>query len=698
MNPLKSGSKPKTKKTLNSDRQANFSRTRKKRLSINGSDNNSFDYFSFTPDNDDDENVGPLNIKPSKSLSNELYNLYVELSHDLDLSVIDENELVFVMRSNYRLSTNFLNIVHKHIKQNRGVIKGDVLNIMWHPIILEYFWLRGISDPQKMHAMIEHKPFYNTDPYQLKDMEKSVARVWNAIFNGESILIYGDYDTDGVSSVATLYTALYDIVQIFNKGCKLTRYAPDREVYGIKPHKLQALIDKHGHFDVVITVDNGIKEVAAATYAKEMNTDLIVTDHHNVDYTTFPHDAFSVVNPRQDDCSYPDINLAGVGVAYKFVQGLIKYGYENSLYNGYDFNVDVNSLLDFVAIGTVGDMMPLDSSENRYFVYEGLNRIRNNPRPCFLAIEDQYFKVADIDATDIGFNISPKINSSGRLDDPEYALKWLTSTTMSDAAIWGNKLTDMNNERKMLTREFDAIAVNKIREDGNGEDSFIVLKLDGCPGGIQGLIASTVVGTFKRPAVVLTRKDKGNLTSESLWSGSCRSIPGVNVVQILDSCRDLFVSYGGHAAAAGLSIRDKDIDDFVRRSNEFAVNVISSDNLPETYYDFDIQIPDILTYKILDELKPFSGEDFGKPVYRMRNLIVHNAERWGKVNLDGQPSHMRVTCSDHRGNYLTCISYFWDSDLIDEHNFPDTITFYGEIQYNSYRKPYIMLIRDFEIE
>ncbi len=382
-------------------------------------------------------------------------------------------------------------------------------------------------------------------PMQMRGIPKAVGRIRQAVKRGESIVVYGDFDADGVTSTVLLVTALKAI------GANVRPYIPHRvdEGYGLNSAALCKLSQQGAQ--VVITVDCGIRSLAEADDARSYGLDLIVTDHHSVGPQV--PDAYAVINPKQLDCKYGENMLAGVGIAYRLADALFRATVNDRKPPPFP----VEDLLDLVAIGTVADLAPLDRAENRAMVIRGLARMREHPRPGVKAL----LAVSGVDplsatAETIGFRLGPRINAAGRLASADAAYRLLMAETEAEAAPFAEQLQSLNVKRQELTRQMQEYAAQLV---GDPKSVPLIFAVSGeFQQGIVGLVAGRLTEEYHRPAVILHRGEEES-------HGSCRSIEGFNITDALDLCADLLLRHGGHAQAAGFAVHNDNLEAFRNR-------------------------------------------------------------------------------------------------------------------------------------
>ncbi|MFW5691592.1 MAG: single-stranded-DNA-specific exonuclease RecJ, partial [Chloroflexota bacterium] len=420
-----------------------------------------------------------------------------------------------------------------------------------NPIVAQVLINRGFDDPTLAFEFLNARGVsHSNNPLDMPDMEKAVRRILHGVKDGESIAVYGDFDADGVTATTLMVEALRAL------GAQVTPYIPHRvdEGYGLNTEALDKLADEG--VTLVITVDCGIRSIAEVEHAAALGLDIIVTDHHSLG-PELPR-AYAVVNPKRP--GYAEPNLAGVGVAFKVAQALIMLGRKDLYFNGngrgHNGNgrrasgshiIPIETLYDLVAIGTVADLMPLNSLENRVMVRRGLELLKKAERPGVQALLDVAgVEPNQVSTTTIGFVIGPRINAAGRLDDAMLAYNLLAATTYEDALIWAEKLQDLNIKRQTITREAQAAISAQLQDEDSSLPLIFAVNRDLSPG-VVGLVAGRLTEEFFRPAIVM---EQGETESRA----SCRSIPQFDITSALDKCADLLVRHGGHALAAGFTV------------------------------------------------------------------------------------------------------------------------------------------------
>jgi single-stranded-DNA-specific exonuclease len=451
------------------------------------------------------------------------------------------------------------------------------------PILAQILFNRGFETADDAHQFLYEKDL-NDDPYIMKDMGKAVERISSAIKNHDPIVIFGDFDADGVTSTTLMVQVLKAL------GADVSPYIPDRvaEGYGLNTPALQSLAQQGKK--LVITVDCGIRSVDDVIAGIETGLDIIITDHHSIGPEIPP--ALAVINPQQEDCN-GNTKLAGVGVAFMLAQALLLHRRRHDREN-YPA-IRLSDLLDLVAIGTVADIMVLNNGMNRRMVAHGLNTINEMRRPGIRALA----KVVDltpgkITAMDIGFGLGPRINAAGRLKSAMVAYNLLSAQTDDEAMQYAVELQQLNIQRQKLTREAQAAISEQVAD--MDDVSLIFAGDERFQPGIVGLVAGRLAEEYYRPAVVLE-------IGEEQSRASCRSIPEFNITHALDECADLLVRHGGHAMAAGFTVDNANMDVLKQELQQRAKDALDGRNLVRTLHlDAEINV-NHLTEALVKELK-----------------------------------------------------------------------------------------------
>jgi single-stranded-DNA-specific exonuclease len=478
------------------------------------------------------------------------------------------------------------------------------------PVLARLLCIRGLADLDSASRFLKPSLEHLLDPSGLADMDRAVERLLRAIAHGERIAVHGDYDVDGITSTVILRRALELL------GGQVTHFIPERlrDGYGLQPAALERLHAEGVH--VVVSVDCGIRGAEAARRARELGLDLIITDHHEPD-CDLP-DAVAVVNPKRHDCTYADKHLAGVGVALKLVQALcLRAGKSNWL----------PAFVKIAAIGTLADVVPL-VGENRVIAKLGLQMLSKGPHKVGLRalIDVAGLTGKQIDSYHIAFMMAPRINAAGRMSTPDIATRLLLAADegMADEARGlAAQLEEENNRRRHEEQDIVAKARKIIETDPEvGARSILVVAGDGWHRGVIGIVASKIVDAFYRPTIVLSIED-------GVAHGSCRSIPGFDMLAALEACAPMMLRFGGHKQAAGLQIEAARIREFRQAVNAFGDDRLEPDDLrPRLWLDGPLAFSGISSQFAaeLATLAPF-GPGNPKPVFETTGVQIVDGPR-----------------------------------------------------------------------
>ena len=482
---------------------------------------------------------------------------------------------------------------------------------------------RGITDGEAAADFMRTTLSSCHDPFLLKDMDKAVYRIKKGISEGERMLVYGDYDVDGMTGVTILYSALK------NLGANVESYIPNRleEGYGLNNNAVKNAC-KNG-FTLIITVDCGITSFREIEYAKSLKIDVIVTDHHEIVESRVPL-AYAVINPMQKECEYPFKHLAGVGIAYKLVKAL----YSDTAFFAEDF-------LDLVSLGTVADIAPL-IGENRTLTKYGLDELNRRSRVGLKALMDASgLNGKDISSGHIGFILGPRINAMGRIGSPQKALELLLSSDEEAAVELAKVLNTENRARQKIESAITEDALSMIERDVNFKyHKVIVLANQGWHPGVIGIVASKIADRFYRPTILISLDGK-------LGKGSGRSIERFHLFEYLFRCRDVLSGFGGHESACGITIEKDRVSEFRDRINEEASRDVD-ESVFSPRLDIDMDVPlNMLSEDVINEIETLSpfGPDNPRPVLASRGLVVKDAPRQiGKNGFKMWVTDNRITC------------------------------------------------------
>ncbi len=492
-----------------------------------------------------------------------------------------------------------------------------------HPLLVQVLYNRGITTPEQADAFLAPTAFVG-NPFQMRGMNEAVDRLRRAIRADEAIAVYGDFDADGVTATVLLVQTLRAL------GAKAKPYIPHRvdEGYGLNRDALQQLKDQG--VGVVVTVDCGVRSLDEVAFGKQIGLDMIVTDHH-APGDALP-DAFAVINPKQALCKYPTKELSGAGVAFKLAQALLRAD-ERVPLGKERAPISEDALVDLVALGTVADLVPL-IGENRALVQRGLERLRQSERPGIQAMFRQAaLKPETIDAGSIGYILGPRLNAAGRLESALMAYNLLVTQYPGEADKLAHELEETNRERQRLTGEMTIKARDTVLASAEAGRLLFVVSPDFLEG-IVGLIASRLAEEFYRPAVAVRQGEEES-------RGSARSVSEFNIVAALDQCRDLLVRHGGHAMAAGFTVRNSNLPELHARLTEIATRELAqSDLVPTLNVDAEAALSEMtLTLsKALEQLAPF-GYGNREPIFASRDLSVREARVVGT-------DHLKLLLSD----------------------------------------------------
>ncbi|VAW42399.1 Single-stranded-DNA-specific exonuclease RecJ [hydrothermal vent metagenome] len=494
-----------------------------------------------------------------------------------------------------------------------------------HPVMLQTLYNRGIIEPAAIQAFLEGTYLESTDPFLLPDMDTAVARIEQAIDNEETIIIYGDFDADGVTSTVLLTEALRGMGA---EKKRIRPYIPDRikEGYGLNIAALTEL--KEIGASLVITVDCGIRSVQEVEHANAIGLDMIITDHHGLGPEMPP--ATAVLNPKRPESRYPDDMLAGVGIAFKLAQALKQSRPEQATYHDAD-------LLDLVAIGTVADLAPL-LKENRKLVIDGLQALNNGKRAGIAALaRAARLTPGSLTAESIAFGLGPRINAAGRLAHAYSAARLLAANNSVDANRYASELDQLNRQRRQLTIDLGSKAEGMV-----DPDDFILIAADTeFVAGVVGLVASRLAEQHYRPAIVIEQGEEES-------RGSCRSIDKFHMTDALDEVADLLVRHGGHAQAAGFTVRNSDLEQFLSRMTEIAERKLGDLELaPTLSIDAEIDLDDVdwALYEHLRQLEP-TGAANPQPTFLSCGVEVSHHRAVGQ---DGTHLQLTVTTGGDSG-------------------------------------------------
>jgi len=492
---------------------------------------------------------------------------------------------------------------------------------------------RGIRTVEQAKAFLNPSTSDLHDPFLLPDLEAGVKRLAQAVESGEKICIHGDYDVDGITSAAVLVRTLRALKA--NVSHRLPHR--HREGYGIKPVAVEEALEKG--VSLIVTCDCGITACETVEFANECGIDVIVTDHHEQG-AELPR-AVAVVNPKRHDADYPFPELAGVGVALKLAQALVRYF-------GYNEDSFISKFVDLAALGTVADVVPL-LGENRIIVKYGLEAI---PKSRKVGLQTMLKSAGllgkSLTTHSLGFILGPRINAVGRMDDASVALRLLLTNDEQEAWALSCEMESLNRERRVEQERIMAQALEQVHSKDLSSVRVLVLSAEGWNTGVIGVVAGKICDTYNRPTIMISRDEE-----IGIGSGSARSISSFSIIEGLRRCADLLEGFGGHAQAAGLALRLDKLNAFEERINAICAEVIPEERLiPSIEADAELS-PDEINDELAESLlamEPF-GEGNAEPLFITRGLKVIEKRKVG----DG--SHLKLWLQGESRSSMECIAF-----------------------------------------
>ncbi len=512
---------------------------------------------------------------------------------------------------------------------------------------------RGITTESEIRQFLNptRKDFY--DPYLMPDMEKAVGRILKAIENKEKVLIYGDYDVDGITSVTVLKSFLQE------RGLKVDEYIPNRldEGYGLNKPAVEKIAQEK--YTLMITVDCGISAIEEVKYANSLGIEVIITDHHEPG-EKLP-EAIAVVDSKRRDNKYPFRNLAGVGVVFKLTQAISqKLGLEEKEFLKY---------LDIVCIGTISDIVPL-VDENRVIVKLGL-RLVEQTRNLGLKTILQASGYQKVDSTTISFGIAPRINACGRMGHQEEALKLFLSTDREEVNKLAEKLNEYNKQRQDKEKQIFLEALEKIKKEAINEDSVMVIDGENWHHGVIGIVASKITEMYFKPSILLCFEgDEGK--------GSGRSIPGFDLHEALSKCEENLEKFGGHSMAIGLGVKRDQLEELRKKLDIIAKEKQIDKIVSILKIDAQVDLNDI-NMQIVESLKhlePF-GEENKVPLFVFKNLKIDS------IRALSEGKHIKLTLRQDNKNLINAMG-FNQGELTNEYRIGDKVDIVGSLEINKF--------------
>ena len=511
---------------------------------------------------------------------------------------------------------------------------------------------RNITEEEQINKFLKPKRNDFYDPYKMPDMKIAVQRILKAIHNKEKIIIYGDYDVDGITSVTVLKSFLEE------RGITVAEYIPNRleEGYGLNKIAVEEIAKQK--YTLMITVDCGISANEEVEYANQLGIETIITDHHEPG-SELPN-AIAVVDAKRKDNSYPFRNLAGVGVVFKLIQALsIELNLDEKEYLKY---------LDIVCIGTISDIVPL-VDENRVIVKLGLKLVEQTKNLGLKAIL-QASGYNKIDSNTISFGVAPRINACGRMGHQEEALKLFLSKNPDEVIELTQKLNEYNKLRQDIEKNIYTDAITQIEKDKLSDKNTIVLMGKNWHHGVIGIVSSKITELYFKPSILLCEED-------DYGKGSGRSIPGFDLYEALTECQGSIEKFGGHSMAVGINVKKDKLQEFKEQLEEIAVQKHIEDIVPILKIDMQVSLDDIDKEMVesLNELEPF-GEENKMPLFAIKNLKIDS------IRALSEGKHLKLTLKDNK-NIINAIGFNLGY-LSTEYRIGDKIDVVGNLEINNF--------------
>ena len=513
------------------------------------------------------------------------------------------------------------------------------------PLLAQCLVNRGVVTKEEVNAYLKPKLKLLADPFLIPNMEVAIERLWEARSNNERLLVYGDYDADGITSTALLVEALTEL------GWDVQAYLPGRfdDGYGLSPISVEKCM-RQFEINLLLAVDCGSTSNEAIDCLNKNNIDVIVLDHHQL--STPPPKPVAIVNPQLNN-NYPNFQeLCSVGLAFKLIHAIVKKGRQEGLQKERD--LDLKQYLDLVAIGTVTDLVPL-VGENRKLLRFGLDQLSVTTRPGLIALKKIVNITPPVSVFNVGFNLGPRINAAGRMENPAAALNLLLSKDNCTAEKNAKILDDFNRDRQRIERDISTKAIENIKNKFDPQTDFVIVEGDmEWHLGVIGIVASRVMRKFYRPTFILARDGDG-------WKGSARSIEGFDLAEAMRDCDDLLNDHGGHAMAAGVSVKPGKLDAFRERINEIAKKTIR----PEMFQaplklDAETNLSEMTLVRI-KEMQQIEPTGQGNPEIQ---LLIPNLTMSSPVYRMGkEKQHVKFWANDERES---CEVIAWNLKPQDE--------------------------------
>lgn len=525
-----------------------------------------------------------------------------------------------------------------------------------HPAVRKLLSKRGIESPEDIREFLSPKPKKTYDPFLLKDMKEGVELIGETAENGGKICIYGDYDADGVTSTAIMMTVIRQLTD------NVYYHIPSRfkEGYGLNKDAVRKIAEDGT--DLLVTVDCGSVSYEEVELAKELGMKVLVTDHHSIDETRAD---CLMINPKQSDCSYPFEFLAGCGVAYKVAQAVQRsMGLDHSL---------LARLLDLVAIGTIGDVVPL-VDENRTLVKYGLREINSGKRLSLRLFEEVIpLEPGKIDSESVSFGIVPRINAAGRMDSADIGVKMFLSEDKNDIRLKALIMQGYNSKRREIQdKTFDMCM--ELAEEQCGGSLFPVILAESAHEGITGIVAGKLRERLKKPVIIVTP------TGDGMLKGTGRCIESLDLYEIMKQHQDLFIKFGGHKGACGFTMDEKNLEKLRKGLNEDLAAMDPEDLKVKTSYDLKISAEDVTNEMIedLSVMEPF-GSGNPRPVFLLEDMKIDSIRYMGSRN-----QHARLVLRDRRGTFVTAVLFSRAEEYEDLLSQGDSVNVTGKLSINEF--------------
>ena len=505
------------------------------------------------------------------------------------------------------------------LESNNAVVSKLSKSLNVSEIVAHLLVLRGITTFEEAKSFFRPEISHLHDPLLMKNMQKAVDRIQTVISNGEKILVYGDYDVDGTTSVAMMYSFLKKKVK------EIEYYIPCRydEGYGISLKGIDYA--KDNNFALIIALDCGIRAVNQVDYANKKGVDFIICDHHNPGEKV--PEAVAILNPKQIDCDYPYKELSGCGVGFKLIQAFSKQ-------NNIDFS-EIMEYLDLLTVSIGADIVPM-TGENRVFSFYGLQQINKTPRVGLKALMEIANKTKNVTITDVVFGVAPRINAAGRIEHAKKAVEILVETDYAKAKLFADKIEGNNTTRKGLDKSITIEALEMI----DVKKKSTVVHSEHWHKGVVGIVASRLIETHYKPTIVLAEKD-------GILTGSARSVHDFDLYSAIAKCEHLCEKFGGHKYAAGLSIKKENLPQFIDAFEKSVSESITEDQLsPKINIDkvIDIDAVDDKLYRIIKQFSPFGPKNLS-PIFVSKGVIDNG---YGK-QVGEDKTHLRINAKKNKG-------------------------------------------------